>query len=99
MYVEQRDDLMRAVADRMQDRMIVTSDGCHEYTGAVNRQGMGIVCVRTAESGRWQRNERAHRVAWIVRHGLIPDGSILRHVCGNTACCNVDHLTMHRSAT
>lgn len=37
---------------------------------------------------------KAHRVAWEERHGPIPDGLELHHVCENPACVNVDHLRL-----
>ena len=34
----------------------------------------------------------AHRAAWELAHGPIPDGMIVRHMCGNKACANAEHL-------
>jgi hypothetical protein len=34
----------------------------------------------------------AHRLAWEVKHGPIPDGLVLRHRCNVRRCCNPDHL-------
>ena len=36
--------------------------------------------------------ERSHRVAWILAHGPIPDGEVIRHSCDNPPCCNPAHL-------
>lgn len=33
-----------------------------------------------------------HRIVWESWHGLVPDGCEVNHVCGNRACCNIDHL-------
>ena len=38
------------------------------------------------------RNWRAHRVAWILVYGYIPDGLCVLHRCDNPACCNTEHL-------
>lgn len=34
----------------------------------------------------------AHRVAWILKHGDVPPGKQLDHLCRNRACCNPAHL-------
>lgn len=34
----------------------------------------------------------AHRYAWIVTYGPIPDGGCVLHACDNPPCCNPHHL-------
>ena len=36
----------------------------------------------------------AHRYAWTLAHGDIPDGMTVDHMCGNTRCVNVEHLQL-----
>ena len=38
------------------------------------------------------RNQKAHRVAWIVKFGSIPEGMHVLHQCDNTFCVNIGHL-------
>jgi hypothetical protein len=38
------------------------------------------------------RNRQAHVVAWEERHGPVPDGYLIHHLCENKACVNVTHL-------
>lgn len=34
----------------------------------------------------------AHRLAWEVRHGPIPEGRVIDHLCHNRGCIEPDHL-------
>lgn len=38
------------------------------------------------------RSTLAHRVAWLLVRGAVPDGLELDHLCRNKRCCNPDHL-------
>jgi hypothetical protein len=38
------------------------------------------------------RSSVAHRVAFELAYGQIPDGMLVRHTCDNGACCNPTHL-------
>lgn len=35
---------------------------------------------------------RAHRVAWVIEHGDIPNGILILHKCDNPPCVRLDHL-------
>jgi hypothetical protein len=58
-------------------------DGCWEWTGSVKPRGYGQ--VRYA-----RRTVYAHRVAWELAHGPIPDDMFVCHSCDNRRC--VRHL-------
>lgn len=36
----------------------------------------------------------AHRVAYEAKHGPIPQGMVVIHLCDNPTCCNTDHLAL-----
>lgn len=61
--------------------------GCLEYTGHRDRNGYGKMNVHG-------RGMLAHRFAWELEHGPIPDGMYLDHRCHNPACCNTAHLRL-----
>ena len=61
------------------------SGDCWLWTRAKNTKGYGI--VRT-----YRRLRRAHRVAYEIRNGPIPDGLQVCHSCDCPSCINPDHL-------
>jgi HNH endonuclease len=71
------------------------SDACWEWTGYCDRKGYG----KTFWGGRKQR---AHRVAYELTYGPIPEGLNILHKCDNPPCCNPTHLivgTQHENNT
>jgi hypothetical protein len=42
--------------------------------------------------GRYKYNKRAHRVAWEIVNGPIPNGLLVLHHCDVRACVNPEHL-------
>lgn len=61
-------------------------DECWEWTGYRNPQGYGTFGVTYGD------NRKAHRVAWELTNGPIPEGMYALHGCDNRTCCNPDHL-------
>ena len=70
--------------DQMVSRAVLTSDGCMEWTGHLAR-GYGYV----RHNGK---RTVAHRVAYELERGAIPDGMVIDHLCRNRACINPWHL-------
>ena len=40
----------------------------------------------------------AHKVAWIITNGPVPDGMQVLHTCDNPPCCNPAHLFLGTNA-
>ena len=60
---------------------------CWEWTGATNRDGYGIL---------WNQGSSgyapAHRIAYELLVGTIPNDAVIDHLCRNRRCVNPDHL-------
>lgn len=65
--------------------------GCWLWTGPSNSKGYGKTTHGFMPSGAG-RIVLAHRMAWIIRFGSIPDGLCVLHRCDNPPCVNTDHL-------
>jgi hypothetical protein len=60
-------------------------DDCWPWKGARNSAGYGLLHFQGKSQG-------AHRVAYELTRGKIPDGIELDHLCRNRVCCNPSHL-------
>lgn len=58
---------------------------CWMWTGAVHTNGYGQFHIS-------KKYFLAHRVAWELVNGGIPDGMDVLHHCDNTVCVNTNHL-------
>jgi hypothetical protein len=72
-------------SEKLQRRSQPAASGCIEWTGACDEDGYG----KFTKKG-WP--DRAHKAAYIVAHGDIPEGQIVRHTCDNPPCINPQHL-------
>lgn len=59
---------------------------CWNWQGNVTTSGYG----RTNIGG--QGDVGAHRVAWVIENGEIPEGKVIDHTCHNKLCVNPSHL-------
>ncbi len=70
---------------RLEEKVQWVGD-CLEWTGNLNQMSYGRIWIGQRTS------YRAHRAAYAVAHGGIPDGMVIDHLCRNPKCCNPDHL-------
>lgn len=79
------------IAARLASKLERQPNGCLYFMGS-RCQGYGRIGVQGKSP------QIAHRVAWELRHGPIPDGLCVLHKCDNRPCCDTDHLFLGTNA-
>jgi hypothetical protein len=75
--------------NRLMSRVEKTKD-CWLWVGGKRSNGYGMFAVKNTE-GNWTQTT-AHRIAYELFVGAIPEGHEVDHTCRNRACCNPKHL-------
>ena len=78
------------LAERLWSRISEMPSGCWEWQGYRRPEGYGQIGL----GGRSAGITSTHRAAWLITHGGIPEGRVVRHRCDNPPCCNPDHLEL-----
>lgn len=63
---------------------------CHLWTAGKNKNGYGSIGLPGQDTG----SAGAHRVAWELYRGPIPEGMHVDHMCHRHDCVNVAHLRL-----
>ncbi len=72
-------------------KMTIGNKGdCWPWLGAKYPSGYGVFSVK-------RRARRAHRIAYIISRGPLPEGVLVLHKCDNPICCNPNHLFLGTS--
>lgn len=66
-----------------------SKDGCWEWTGCCDSGGYGEFCLN-------RKQTRAHRAAWILFNGPIPEKMFVLHSCHKKSCVNPNHLFLSK---
>lgn len=79
----------RTEVERFWQKVDVEPAQCWTYTGTLIT-GYGQFCLSSSRAH--MKRMPAHRYAWELLVGPIPEGLQLDHLCKNRACVNPDHL-------
>lgn len=71
--------------DRYQSKYAGRPGDCYLWLGPLDKDGYGHFYFR-------RKNRGAHRFAWWLAFGDIPDGMVVNHKCKNRHCVNPQHL-------
>lgn len=78
--------------ERFMNRVAIQSSGCWHWTGSLTTDGYGRVYV-PADGAKWF----AHRLAYVLLVGPIPDGLTIDHMCHNAdVSCAGGDTCLHR---
>jgi hypothetical protein len=77
----------RTVMERFAAKVYHAPSGCWEWLGTRNYKGYGFLHMNDGP-----RTQGAHRVAYELFKGPIPEGLQIDHLCHNRGCVNPLHL-------
>ncbi len=80
----------------LESRIEKMDSGCWEWNRSrratiKGKKGYGLVGINDPSKHN-RTSTGAHRIAWKIFKGPIPEGLMVLHKCDNRPCCNPDHL-------
>lgn len=81
-------DLTTAILARFSSAPTIQRGSCVLWLGFSDPSGYGVI------SDYPRRNQKAHRIAYVLAKGTIPASRVVMHACDTPACINPDHLSL-----
>jgi hypothetical protein len=78
-------DFQRVQRTTTRQPCIIAANRCRNVAGYV---------LTVPTDGTKDRARSIHRLAWQSKHGPIPKGYEIDHICGQRDCCNRSHLRL-----
>jgi len=80
-----------SVKERIEHNSTVLNNGCRVWNGAKYPSGHAAISFRG-------NGMKAHRALWIETFGDLNSKTVVRHMCNNPACTNIEHLAIGTQA-
>lgn len=80
----------KSLEDKFWEKVRRIDNDCWEWQAGRSKKGYGNFYISLGHSR--DKHCLAHRMAWILTYGEIPDGLQVLHKCDNPPCVNPNHL-------
>lgn len=78
----------RSPVERFWEKVAIDPHGCWLWTASLTSTGYG----QLTRGSRGEGNYKAHRFAWEIEYGPIPENTCVLHRCDTPACVRPSHL-------